>query len=178
MTDTPYQSPTAHGSDSGGTFDISMDVRGLQVVTAALIVGVVTFSGVALTVNMGQLRTDLEFMTLFGFGFAILCFLAHLVVPMVMQRVQTSQISPQQMHSADDETRCGLLLPIKKSTHIITCALLEGAAFLNITVFFLEGTVFSLLAAGVMVFCIALRFPTESRIRSWMRLVSEDIQLR
>ncbi len=58
MSDTPYKSP-GYASD-GVDVDISGDVRGMQIVTGALIAGVVVFTGVALVTNGFQIEASVS----------------------------------------------------------------------------------------------------------------------
>jgi hypothetical protein len=52
---------------------------------------------------------------------------------------------------------------------IIGLALHEGAAFLGCIAYMMEGQMLALGAAGLAILLMLTRFPTEYRVRTWMR---------
>ena len=60
------------------------------------------------------------------------------------------------------------LLNIWTSSRIIRLALLEGAAFLGIVVFFQIGSVIALVTALVMLAAVAIAFPTRGAMEAWL----------
>ncbi len=95
-----------------------------------------------------------------------------------MRRKQLAELDPEQIRTADLATRCQLLLGVLRSTHIVACALLEGAAFLAVIAYMTEGFIGSLGLVLFLVLSLAARFPTKSRMLAWVRQTSEEIELR
>lgn len=178
MTDSPYRTPEQESMGADGSLDLAGSVRGMQIITGAMLMSVVTFSVVVLAIGGGDLSTDLELESLFGVGFAGFAFIGHIFVPPIIQRVRLSQISAQQLENTDDEARARLLLPSLRGSHIVACALLEGAVFLNLVMYMITSSLWNLVAAGLLVVSLVARFPTQSRVRAWIRHTSENIQLR
>ncbi len=180
MDDSPYRTPanTIDGADISDGPDISGDVRGMQIITASLMMGVMAFMGVALVMNEGELRSEPDLVSWVGIGFATIAFVAHVVVPTMMRREQIAQLDPQEVRNADSDTKYRLLIPIYRSTHIIACALLEGAAFFNLIAYQTEAFMGALGVAMFLALSIGARFPTEPRIRSWIRHITEEMQWR
>lgn len=176
MSDSPYRTPEASDSVSDGP-DISADVREIQIVTGGLIMGAVFFMGVALVTNEGELGMEPDFLFYAGAAFAATAFMAHVIIPMVMRRQQISQLDKAQLRDGELATRMTLLLGVYRSTHIVACAFLEGAAFFNLIGYLLDSFVGSLAIAVFLILCMAFRFPSEDRIRSWVRRVAEEAAL-
>ncbi len=174
MTDSPYRAP---GSTEDAP-DISGDVRGMQIVTAGLLIGVTAFMVIAVVMTGGQFDTEPEFMFWFGLGFAAISFVVHLVVAAVIRRQQLALLKPEDIRGLDADVQPERLIGIYRGTHIIACALLEGAAFLNIICYLTEGFVGSLGVALLLALCILARFPTAPRIHSWIKNAAEDVALR
>jgi hypothetical protein len=123
MTDSPYRPP---GTIDDGP-DIFGDIRGMQVITAALTMGVLTFPGFAVGMNGGRFATQPEFMFWFGLGFAGLVFVVHLVAPAVMRRQQMSQLDLEAIRSSDISVHMQRLLPhLQGNTHYCLCTFGRG----------------------------------------------------
>ena len=68
------------------------------------------------------------------------------------------------------------LLMLLNTTTIVGAALLEGAAFANLVAFMLEGQVYSLILAALMLVGILLAIPTRRRVEDWLEVQSRRIQ--
>jgi hypothetical protein len=60
------------------------------------------------------------------------------------------------------------LVAMHQTRLIVGCALLEGAAFLNVVAYMLEGQLMNLVAAGLLVLMIVTQIPTAGRLISWV----------
>lgn len=178
MDDSPYRAPNTQEGATDYSAAIAGDIRGMQIITAALMMGACIFMGITLFNTQGALGTEPDITSWIGIGFGILCFLLHLIVPSVMRARQLAQIDPQEVRSADDLGRFGLVAGVFRGTHIVACALLEGGVFNNLVFYMTTDFVGNLGAAVLLILCIAVRFPTEARVMTWVRNASDEIALR
>ena len=132
----------------------------MQIIAAALPMGVVTFAVVAVIVT-GFFREPPtgQFLSLFGIGFAGLMFVAHLIIPRQIADAALKSIS-----SSDPEAYYG----VYQSQMLVGLALLEGAAFLNLVALIVERNWWSLAVAGGLVLWMLALFPTRTRVDQWV----------
>jgi len=132
-------------------------VRGTQILTVALTIGVVGFMAIAVVVG-GALDNSPSGVLISGIaaGYTVIAFVLHLVIP--------SMIAGQHRSDASDEQLGSLF---QRQT-IVSVALLEGAAFFNIIACMIEHNRWSLAVAGGLVFWMLARFPTQTRVEHWV----------
>ena len=130
--------------------------RATQIITGAMVSGVVTF-GAIVVFALGALTEPPSGFIIGGAGavFAGVAFVLHLVIP--------SLIAAQQSRDADKERLYGVYL----QKTIIGLAVLEGAAFFNLIACIIEHNWWSLAVAGGLVFWMLAMFPTRTRIEHW-----------
>jgi len=132
-------------------------VRAAQIITIALVMGVVTFAVIAvLFVGALQPPPDGRLISGLGAGFAVIAFVMHLVVPAMIARPQAQFTDEKQLYGA------------YLGKTIIGPALLEGAAFFNIVALIIEHNWWSLAIAGGLVFWMLAMFPTRTRVDHWV----------
>lgn len=131
-------------------------VRVAQIITGALVMGVVLFAGIAVLV-VGALDDPADGVIVSGMGaaFAVVAFAMHLVVPSMIAR---------QARTYDTMRLYG----VYQQKTIIGLALLEGAAFFNIIALIIEHNWWSLAIAGGLVFWMLAMFPTRTRVDQWV----------
>jgi len=126
------------------------NVRVMQIITLAMAMGVLMFGLTVLLVMRPEEADQEPFIAYLGFGLAIPAAIASFVVP----RIITNSQSP-----TTETYQTGL---------IIGLALLEGAAFLNIMAYMIEGTIYSLGVAAVLLVLLLARFPTVVGVSDWI----------
>jgi F0F1-type ATP synthase membrane subunit c/vacuolar-type H+-ATPase subunit K len=145
---------------SGQTNIPETPLQTMQVITLAMVSGVVVFGVVAAVLAGGLPGPPTgKMISLLAAVVAGMLFVAHLVVPgMVGRSVLTADVR------ADDAKLMGVF----QAQLLIRLALLEGAAFLNLVVFLIEHNWWSLAIAGGLVFWMLSLFPTRTRVAHWM----------
>lgn len=178
MDDSPYRAPDTQDGTTDYSKAIAQDVRGIQIVTAGLMMGACFIMVIMLFNNRGALGTEPDIASRIGIAFAATMFLLHVIVPGVMRGQQLAQINPQKIRDADALERFGLLVGVFRSTHIVACAMLEGAAVFNLVMYMVTKYAGNLAAAVLLILCIAARFPTQNRITTWIRNTADEIAMR
>lgn len=142
-------------------------VRLLQIITVALIAGVLTF-GTVVVVLLGALNNapQGELLSLIGAGFAVTAFVMHLVVPELIVRQTVPNLK-------DDP---GGLTRLFVTKTIVASALLEGAAMFNLVALMQEHNWWSLLIVGGLVLWMASQIPTITRVHHWLE--TKDMEMR
>ncbi|QDU58415.1 hypothetical protein [Aeoliella mucimassa] len=97
-------------------------------------------------------------------------FIAYLAIGFAMIATVLGFIVPQVIAARSPAT-----IGTYQSTLIVGCALFEGAAFFNLIAYMLEGQLYSLVIAALLMLCILSRFPTVAKVEEWLeaRLRSE-----
>ena len=173
---SPY-SPPLHDSDPPEA-GLGQDVRGLQIITLALASGAMFFMFVALVAQQGALGREADITSWIGLGFAAVIFVVHLVAPNIVADQILNQINREELKGADALRQVQMVLPAYRAGHIIGCALLEGAAFMNLVFYMTEQYVGNIAVAAFFVVIIVLKLPTASRVTEWARQRIQEIELR
>ncbi|MGD9857932.1 MAG: hypothetical protein AB7U20_23555 [Planctomycetaceae bacterium] len=132
-------------------------VRVLQIITGALVMGVVMFAAIA-GLAAGALSGPPSGVIVSGVAvvLAAASFVMHLIVPPV--------IAKQAGHATDTQGLYG----VYQTKTIVGLAILEGAAFFNIVAAMIENNWWSLAIAGGLVFWMLALFPTQTRVAHWV----------
>lgn len=145
---------------------IDQHVKGMKIVTVALIMGVVVFLGVATFIKSDpDPNAGTPMMTYMAAGFALI----NLGVRSVMLTViPKNQIQQQRQHIIDSDEGRKRLAGIYQSRLIIGMALCEGSAFFAIIAWMSESNE---LALGVILFLVTvmiMSFPFRQRVLDWI----------
>ncbi len=143
----------------------------MQIIAAALMIGVVVFLGIVLFLvyvqqgGQGQMPPgDLPIVSLVAIAmFAINTPLA-LFLPNQLAKRALKQIAAEGGKEIDIDK----LLTVRQSTMLISLALLEGTAFCACTGFLLHADVGSLVVVGLNLLLMLALFPTRNRVRNWL----------
>jgi hypothetical protein len=148
-------------------------LRVMQIIAAALMIGVLTFLGIALFLVYGQRNgqglgqaNDLPIVSLLAIAmFAINTPLAFFL-PNQLARPALKQIAaaPENEREYDIDK----LLGVRQATLIVGLALIEGTAFCACIGFLLDADVGSLVVVGLCLLLMLALFPTRNRVRNWL----------
>lgn len=150
----------------------------VQIITGAMIMGAVPFAIVALVLRMDDINSEPDIIAVIGLVISAFMFLLHFIVPNLVAAVMLKQIQTSKVSSANDEKKFELLFPVFQTRQIIACAMLEGAAFLNIVFFIVSGFGGNLIAAAILIGLIALRFPTATKVDFWVQDRAREMEMR
>jgi len=157
----------------------------VQVIVAALVLGVAVFIGILLVWRRGEAPQEPQLTWLLvGVGAAdvVVLFLVRLMVlGRARQRIADGTWKPpgkaaqgyQDLLEAGD---AGRLVVAWVTATILTAAGMEGAALLGCVAYLLEGQPAALVAAGFFGLLLALQMPTRGRLDQWLE--SELLRLR
>ena len=143
----------------------------MQIIAAALMIGVVVFLGVVLILvygqqgGQGQLPAgDVPIISLVAIAMFVLNTPLALFLPNKMAKAALKQIAARDW-KGDDTAE---LLGIRQGTMIVGLALLEGTAFTACIAFLLEAHVSALIIVGLNLLLMLALFPTRNRVRNWL----------
>ena len=150
----------------------------MQLIAAALMIGVVTFLGVVLFLvfvlqnGQGQLPpgnvpfVSLVAIALFAINTPLALFLPNQIVKSALR----------QMARAGKQSDMDQLLSLRQTTMLIGWAMLEGTAFCACIGFLLDADVGSLIVVGLNLLLMLALFPTRNRVRNWLDKQSMALQ--
>lgn len=144
-------------------------IKTIQIIAAALIMGVVIFAGFAVVIQSGA-EADPQ-----DEGIPILLIAASVFTVMelgarqVMMMVFDKKLKQEIEEYRGDQSSAEQFLGLFQTRTIISFALCEGAAFFGVIVYIIEGHPGGLGLAGFLVALMAISFPTENKFRSWVR---------
>jgi Short C-terminal domain len=156
-------------------------LRGVQIIASALLMGVVAFLALVLVhvfvQNNGQGLAPpggLPILSLLAVAMLAVCAPLAFVIPRIQTQSALRQIisGSWQLPPGFDPmlfaTSGAKLMAVRHSTLILGLALLEGPAFLACIAYLLEAQAFALGLIGVAIALMLYKFPTESRVRTWL----------
>jgi hypothetical protein len=148
-------------------------LRPMQIIVATLAFGVVSFFVVTLFIGShggGNGPDSNHIVTYVGMGFAIVGAIVWIILRDLIARQSRKSVL------AGDTRR---LATVYQTRLIISCALLEGIAFLNLVAYLIEHQRMSLVIAGAYLVILLNQFPTLNRLENWVeRELAEVDQLR
>ena len=159
-------------------------VRILQIVIGALSFGVASFAVVAIVLRLldPQPGGDTGVLSLVAYALAPVALVLSRVVPAVVIKGSRRQLIAgtyaQPTGGLADLGERGALFMIYQTSQLIGGALLEGAAFLCITAFMLEGNWPALVLAVGLLLVLLTMMPRTERVAEWIeaqhRLLHEE----
>jgi hypothetical protein len=151
----------------------------MQIIAGALASSVVVFAVVTLVVRQGE-PAESAVISYVAIPLTIACLVGS---PIVASRIvgiaRQSLVQGTLKPPPDAPTGNGdvaLLAGIYQTKLIIAAAMIEGAAFLNLVAYLLDGHVWTLAAAAVLLFILLMQFPTTGRVETWVSDELESLQ--
>lgn len=181
MNQNPYSVSEQQASGDlqslGPKFD--QQLRVMQIIAVALMMGVLMFFGVVLVSTQGDIfgQGNPGIMTMIAAGFAGLMIINHLVIPALITKTQLNKLKSEAPGPKDSDSTNDSLLAIYRIQLIVTLALLEGAAFFNLISVMIEHHVISLIAAIALLGLMAVRFPSRTKVSWWVQDRLRDLQV-
>lgn len=159
---------------------IESDIRIAKIIHLAMVVGVFFFGVVACAITPWEdAHWDVTIMSAIGL-FAGLSMLALSVVAPRIVNATAAKVTADDLKTADKlsmgEKGIKKFAVQFQSSNIIRMALLEGAAFLNCAIFFIDKSLIALSVAGFCLLVLAIGFPTTNRFISWIENQMEQVQ--
>jgi len=142
----------------------------MQIIAAALMIGVISFLGVVLFLvyaqqgGQGQMAGDLPIVSLVAIAMFVINTPLALFLPNQIAKSALKQMST----SGGKEADIADLLNVRQTTMIIGLALLEGTAFCACIGFLLDADTGSLVVVGLCLLLMLALFPTRNRVRNWL----------
>ncbi len=158
----------------------SARLRAMQLVTAVLTAGPVSFGVLAIFMALGEEPQLDPQWTAIGAAASALAILASLVMPSAITKAARQKLAAQAEGSPQEQEawRIGHLYAIYQIKHIVGLALLEGAALINIVFFMLTGQMWMLAMAAAPIAMMAASFPWKERVELWVQEQSHLIEMR
>lgn len=166
---------------------LRQQVRTLQIVVAALAMGVLAFAGVAVYINLGKPQVfagKLEPMNLMMLAVGGLMLVLGSVLPIfIFRKAAPHPALLAQLAAHPPEVQRVLLVQARlQMATILGTAMFEAGAFANLAAYFITPELLNLLAAGVLLLGILSRFPllgpTIDRIERELQRMKEEEGLR
>ena len=162
----------------------------MQIIAAALIQGVVIFAAVVLYLHFSNNGAagavaapaaapaqgpGLPVLSLLAVAMLAACGAAAFLLPAAILRGQVRQLSASRVTPAT-KSETSHLLAVRQSTHIIYCALFEGAAFMGLVALMIGEPVWILAVPGIALAMILFAFPTFGRVQAWLEQQRQAVE--
>jgi len=155
------------------------EVRRLQIITAALLVGVLGFAAVSILQHSrlkAPVAAAIPLAITAGAVFAM-SFLMSILIPAVIEAAQFRRIVQviKSGNRLSSEQLALNILRMKFASHVVALAMLEMPAFIGLMSFMMGGPMLVLGAPAMSVLLMLARFPTETKLRAWMTRQAEKL---
>lgn len=181
MSENPYsvgEHPTINDTRlQGPEFDGAL--RGMQIIAAALMAGVLVFLSIVLVITQGDVfgTHTPEVVTILGAGFGVLAIVNHIVIPKIIAGSQLRQIVSNGFSELDAESKSDRLIGVYRGQLIVALAMLEGAAFFNLIALMVEKNVVALSIATLLLGLMVFRFPSRDKVVFWVQDKLRELQM-
>ena len=155
----------------------------LQIITLALLFGVINIAVILVAVTMFsgdvKLSSELDVLTIVAMAFAIMVTIAAAIVPGIVRR-QGAPFAAEAARQRDDANSPVVdpskpmsppekqMFAVYQTSHIIKAALLEGGAVMASIIFVTNTSIICIAIAVVLMVLLASIFPTTGRVVAWM----------
>ncbi len=172
--------------DEKSQAEVSRFTRVSQIVVVALGMGIVTFAVVAVLMANDTADARAGAFTFFAIGMAVICGGMSLLVRqgiVIAQRRRIANGTWKMQGRPEDApvTDAGKLAVVYLTKTIVGCALLEGACFVALFAFMMDGHLIGPVVAALLLLGVLAHFPTPGRVSDWvtdqLRLLEEERQL-
>ena len=143
---------------------LAQQVKVLQIIILAMVMGVVMFAGIAMAMQREPSGDSLLSYT--AAGMALFGIVARVVVPAAIVGKLRQQLAEETGLSAEAAT--ARLATMYQTRTIVAAALVEGPALIALVAYLMEGKLMALGCAAVMLATLATLFPTANSARSWL----------
>ena len=148
----------------------------MQIIAGSLIMGVVTFLGLAVVLVATDGGGPAPNATMPIISYVALAMLVvntpmALVVPRTITQAGLKRVAAETRGSDPTESLIGL----RQTALIISLALLEGCAFVACFGYLLEAEPIALAVATSIVFMMCTMFPTERSLRAWLEMQTQRV---
>jgi hypothetical protein len=162
-------------------------LRTMQIIAAALLMGLSTFLALVLFLVHGQDSRgsapppEPPLISILAAGMLAACAALSFILPAVLVRVVVRSIAsgtwrpPPQQSEAAFPTAGSKLVLLRQTTLILGLALLEGAGFFGCMAHLIEGVPWVLAVPGVAIALMLWKFPTQGRVRAWLEQQAEAL---
>ncbi|MDH3719329.1 MAG: hypothetical protein OES79_14515 [Planctomycetota bacterium] len=153
--------------------------RRMQIIAGTLASSVVVFGVVVLVMRQGE-PAESAVVSYVAIPYTIACLVGSPIVAarvarMAQQSLVQGTLKPPP-NAPTGSSDVGLLAGVYQTRLIIAAAIIEGAAFLNLVAYLLEGHVWTLAATVVLLFILLMQFPTTGRVENWVSDELESVQ--
>lgn len=151
--------------------------RTIQIISLSLIFGVIVFGLVLLFFDIGAEKpAEAPFLAIIAAVFALVSAVAApLVASMVTSGMRLSIVAGKQISAGstqaipEDVGEIGVLAGVYQTQQIISRAILEGAAFMNLAAYMTERQPMSLGFGAFLLIAMFFKFPTRNHLENWIR---------
>jgi hypothetical protein len=174
-----YRDDAESGFNGKEATSVQQHLRVLQIICASLIGGVLIFGGFVLLQPPQPPATE-PVMAFVGAGFAAVGVMTWLLLPMLIDRAAAKRVAqtPQEDGRPAPEAVAAALMPQYHGRKIMSMAVLEGAAFMNLVAYWLEHLRWSLAIVGGLVLLMIVSFPTRGRLHNWAQSLIQRWETR
>jgi hypothetical protein len=148
----------------------------LRILTLALIVGVVTITGVFMVIHFTALEGKplAEFgpvpvLSLIALAVAVIGLAGSIAMPARVRRATAEKFAAgMPLPGGPSESAVSRLAAAYGGSHILGMALAEGPAIMGVVFFLVEGHWLALLPLGLGILVMIWKFPNEAALRDWV----------
>jgi len=181
VNDNPYsvgEQPTLNDTNLQGP-EFEGAVRGMQVIAAAMMIGVLSFLLVVILTLAGDTLglNNPSVMTLVAAGFSTLMIVNYFVVSRFVAKALLKQAVSNDLINKDEPSKQQVLVGIYRTHMIVGLALLEGAAFFNLVALMTSKNVLSWCAVWALLGLMLFRSPTRTRVSFWVQDKLRELQM-
>lgn len=161
--------PSPQSGQTPDRINPEIGIRTTQIIWGALLMGVLTFGGLAISMAQPNVASPLP---LIGAVFALMATGTRFVVPPIVVRTAIQKIP------VVDETIDDRLFPIYQTRLIVGMALLEGACFMNLIAYMTTAQWWTIVVLGILLSLMVVMFPSLPQFRNWAEDQKRDLQNR
>ncbi len=147
--------------------------RQLQMITGAMIMGLVTFAIVAIAIGQGDAPVESPIISMISVGMLVMASILAAILPTIIEASARREMKRQSASLSSETALAGLY----QTTTIIRLALYEGPGFMAVVAYMLEHHAWSFGVVFASIVFMALQIPTSTTIPEWIRQKIELEQL-
>ena len=152
-------------------------VNTLRIIWFALIQGVMMASAIFWFISDGK-KDGSEILSYIGAGVGGVAVVMHVVVPLILRASAVRSVNKTAFEDTPDDEKWQMFAGPYRAGEIVALAMLEGAAFVNLLMWYLSGADLSLIILGALVALMFIRCPTVGKLDRWIETQCQLMQLK
>lgn len=146
----------------------AQQIKTMQIITFALIQGVVVFGAIAVFIAMSGDKPVASYMSWIGLALGMMMVVVRTIVGDFLTKGFRTGLDSTVWDEASEGHKNAKLIGNMQTKHIVETAILEAAAIFNCVAYMFEKNIISIVVVIALLILMAITFPSGTKVDQWV----------